>query len=118
MGRLFTCKGAAMRRHLALIAAGLLLARGAAGMCFEVRSADRLVYRSTQTPVDLSRPLHETVPAQFGRGATLMFFPIDEGCLNFDARVSAPVLGNEDVGSKFTASTAPPRNLDQFFRDR
>jgi hypothetical protein len=108
-----------MHKRLAfLIVAGLLLARGALAMCYEVYAGDRLVYRSTTTPVDLSRPLHETVPAQFGRGAALMFFPIDAGCLNFDARVSAPVLGNEDVGAKFGSANAPARNLDQYFRDR
>ena len=107
-----------MHKRLALIAAGLLLARGALAMCFEVYSGDRLVYRATRSPVDLSRPLHDTVPAQFGRGAALMFFPIDAGCLNYDARVSAPVLSNEDVGSKFSAAAAPARNLDQYFRDR
>jgi hypothetical protein len=107
-----------MDKRMILIAAGLLLTRGALAMCFEVYSGERLVYRSTETPVDMSRPLRETVPAAFGGGSTLLFFPETEGCTSQDARRSAPVLSNEDVGSKFTQAQGPARNLERFFRDR
>jgi hypothetical protein len=57
-----------------VLAATLLFAKGASALCFEAYAGDRLVYRSTEAPVDLSRPLHETVPARFGAGSTLLFF--------------------------------------------
>jgi hypothetical protein len=107
-----------MGKRMILIAAGLLLARGALAMCFEIHSGERLVYRSTQPPVDMSRPLHETVPAMFGGGSTLMFFPEADGCTSLDSRQSAPVLTNEDVGSNFTRAQGPARDLGQFFKDR
>lgn len=107
-----------MNKRMILIAVGLLLTQGALAMCYEVYSGERLVYRSTQTPVDMSRPLRETVPAAFGRGSTLMFFPEVEGCTSQDARVSAPVLTNEDVGSSFARAQGPARNLEPFFKDR
>jgi hypothetical protein len=107
-----------MDKRMILIAAGLLLPRGVLAMCFEVYSGERLVYRSTETPVDMSRPLRETVPAAFGGGSTLLFFPETEGCTSQDERRSAPVLTNEDVGSKFTQAQGPARNLERFFRDR
>ena len=107
-----------MGKRWMVFAAGFVLARAALAMCYEVYSGDRLVYRSTETPVDLSRPLHETVPGKFGRGSTLMFFPADGSCPSEDARVSAPVLSNEDVGSSFARGTGPARNLDRFFQAR
>ncbi|MGE5115607.1 MAG: hypothetical protein ACM3N6_03840 [Betaproteobacteria bacterium] len=98
-----------MSRNLMLIAAGLLLARGALAMCYEVYSGDRLVYRSVQPPVDLSRPLHESVPERFGRGSTLQFFADDSNCGIAGAAVgrSGPLLTNRDAARAAERSGLP-----------
>jgi hypothetical protein len=106
-------------RRFVATAAGLVLAQGALAMCYEVYSGkDRLVYRSTQPPVDLSQPLHETVPTRFGAGSTMMFFQAEGSCPSEDTRKSAPVLTEEDVGKAFGRSRGPARNLDRYFTDR
>ncbi|HEX7385177.1 MAG TPA: hypothetical protein VF291_12755 [Burkholderiaceae bacterium] len=88
-----------MSRRLMLIAAGLLLGRGAFAMCYEVYTGDHLVYRSVQPPVDLSLPLHESVPARFGPGSTLQFFTDDSNCGIAGAAVgrTGPLLTNRDA---------------------
>jgi hypothetical protein len=112
-----------MAKRLILIAAGMLLAQPALATCYAVYSGERLVFRSMTSPVDLSRSLHETVPARFGRGATLMFFPSSEGCTAIDVTAPpSPLLTNEEG----VRSTSPrgasrrdtPLDLGPFFNDR
>ena len=64
-----------MRRWKSLVLAPLLgLASAQALACFTVFDRDnRLVYQSERPPVDMSRPLHETVPQRFGAGAHMIF---------------------------------------------
>ena len=58
-------------------AASALQARAA---CYTVYVGNGIVYRSTTTPVDLSRPYSETLPARFGRGASMITSHDDTGC--------------------------------------
>lgn len=64
-----------MRRWTSLLLAPLLgLASIQALACYTVFDRDnRVVYQSERPPVDMSRPLHETVPSRFGNGAHMMF---------------------------------------------
>jgi hypothetical protein len=106
-----------------LIAAGLLLSQHALATCYAVYSGDRLVYRSVASPVDLSRPLHETVPARFGRGATMMFTASSEGCTTVDVSAPpSPLLTNEEgVRSSRPRGASRqdrPMDLGPYFNDR
>ncbi len=53
----------------ALSAAGALLATGPALACYTVYDGqNRIVYQAQAAPVDMSRPLHETMPRAFPGG--------------------------------------------------
>ncbi len=53
----------------ALFAAGALLAAAPALACYTVYDEqERIVYQALEAPVDMSRPLHETVPRAFPGG--------------------------------------------------
>ena len=64
-----------MRRWISLVLVPLLgLASAQALACFTVFDREnRLVYQSERPPVDMSRPLHETVPSRFGPGSHMIF---------------------------------------------
>ena len=63
----------------AALSAGLF-AHGASAACYVVYDANKqIVYRAQTPPVDLSRPLHETV-AQIAPGGTLVFSLDSQGC--------------------------------------
>lgn len=70
-------------RHAAACAAALfvgLFAQGASAACYVIYGADKqIIYRSQTPPVDLSRPLHETV-ARVAPGGTLVFSLDSHGC--------------------------------------
>lgn len=70
--------------RLVTTAAGALLAalyaQGSWAACYIVYGADKqIVYRSQLPPVDMSRPLHETVP-RIAPGGTLVFSLDSNGC--------------------------------------
>ena len=57
-----------------------LCGQNAMAACYVVYGAGQeVLYRSLHPPVDLSFPLHQTVPTVVP-GATLVFSPHDEGC--------------------------------------
>jgi hypothetical protein len=60
----------------------LLATGGASATCYAVYSNNQLVYQSFERPVDMSRPLSETVPARFGRGASMVFSEDERLCTN------------------------------------
>ncbi len=69
----------AIRFASAAMIAGLF-APGAWAACYVVYGADQqVIYRAQTPPVDLSRNLHETVPA-IAPGGTLVFWLDDYGC--------------------------------------
>jgi hypothetical protein len=58
-----------MRRPCLALFAVLAAASFNAGACYTVYDrADRVVYQSADPPVDMSRPLHETLPSRFPGG--------------------------------------------------
>jgi len=78
-----------MRRWKSLLLLPLGLASLQAMACYTVYdSSNRVVYQSERSPVDMSRPLHETLPARFP-GASMVFDDSRE-C----AVISSVALGN------------------------
>lgn len=77
-------KGKAMVARLrfgVLLGAGVVLAGAAQAACYTVMDTQGVVLSQTSTPpVDMSRPLHETVPARYGRGAHMVFGVADAPC--------------------------------------
>lgn len=58
-----------MKLSHAVLASTLLLAGGQAMACYVVYDKNnQVVYSSQEAPVDMTRPLHETVPAKFPGG--------------------------------------------------
>lgn len=78
---------------LVLALTGAVFSPAASAACYVVYGpAQQVLYRSTQPPVDLSYPLHRTVPV-LARGATLVFSPDNHGCdveVHLLAQQSAP----------------------------
>lgn len=72
-----------MPRYWSAAAAALLAAiasPSALASCYVVYGPDAdIVYRASRPPVDLSRPIHETLPA-VAPGGTLVFTPDRLGC--------------------------------------
>lgn len=93
-----------------------LLAQAAGAMCFEVYAGEQLVYRATQAPVSLAQPLGQTVPARFGSGATMRFFPDESGC-TLGAGDSPIAVAAAELGGTGNDG-GPARELARFFRDR
>jgi hypothetical protein len=58
--------------------------------------ADNVVYQSAKPPVDMSRPLHETVPAVFPGGHMI-----------FDAGAECPVISSVASGQRSSAGASP-----------
>ena len=77
-----------MKKHLILVALGLCASQVAFATCYSVYAGDRLAYQSIVAPVDLSKPLHETLPARFGPRAALVFSAADVGCVGGATAVS------------------------------
>lgn len=91
-----------MNRLVCAAAAAVLsavLSPSALAACYVVYGADKdIIYRDVHAPVDLSRQLHETVPA-VAPGATLVFTPDIGGC-------ESPIH-NLPVGLSQAAAGAP-----------
>lgn len=61
-------------------AACALLANAAHSACYTVYKGDQVVFQSVSAPVDMSRPLSQTVPTLFGAGAVMVFRPDSDAC--------------------------------------
>jgi hypothetical protein len=68
-----------LRRSYLLLCAALGAASFNASACYTVYDrSDRVVYQSESPPVDMSRPLHETLPSRFPGGQ--LVFDTSETC--------------------------------------
>ena len=64
-----------------LLTAALLTGAGAQAACYTVLGPRGQVLSETSTPpVDMSHPLHQTVPHKYGSGAVLVFGLADSNC--------------------------------------
>ena len=81
--------------------AGILAAASAQAYCFHVYRGPLEIYRSTRSPVDMSRPLGETVTARFGSGAYMVFVPDSTDCPAFELYPNqpSPVLDDSSLRS-------------------
>jgi hypothetical protein len=77
---------------------GLACVQAVAGCYTVYDQSNRIMFQSSKPPVDMSLPLHETVPARFPGGA--MVFDIDGGC----PVVSSVAMGN---GGMVTTTSSP-----------
>ena len=85
-----------------------VLSPSALAACYVVYGADKdILYRDAHPPVDLSRQLHETVPA-VAPGATLVFTPDSGGCES--------TIHNLPVGWSQAATGAPGAAGEGFVR--
>ena len=67
---------------IALVAGAAALASiSVQASCYIVRNAKgQIISESPNPPVDMSQPLHDTVPRKFGAGATMSFGVVDPDC--------------------------------------
>lgn len=86
-----------MKLSQAVLAATLVLAGGQALACYVVYDKNnRIVYSGQEPPVDMSLPLHETVPKKFP-GGSLVFgeadaCPSEAGFPSLSTSVRSPLL--------------------------
>lgn len=87
-----------MKKAIFLLAAGLF-GTGAWASCYTVLGPKgELLSESRNPPVDMSYPLHQTVPARFGPGAVLVFGIADGDCggrVDRFAAVAGPARASE-----------------------
>lgn len=69
------------KKSWAVLAAGLLFAAASQAGCYTVINGKGIIVSQTSTPpVDMSRPLHETIPVRYGKGARMIFGVADDSC--------------------------------------
>jgi hypothetical protein len=87
-----------MKRFFTLLAAcGFALSAQSA--CYIVYKADRLIYQSSQPPVDTRYQYHATVPQRFGQGSTLIYLSNNDNCSSIGTLVQVvePGPGSRDA---------------------
>ena len=95
-------------KHAVILLAASLFSAGSWASCYTVLGPKgEVLQESTNPPVDMSYPLHQTVPERFGEGAVLVFGIADGNCgAALDPyddtglkRVSAPAGGIQPAAS-------------------
>jgi hypothetical protein len=106
-----------MKRILApLILLAGWLPLHATAVCFTVYEGDRIVYRDTVTPIDLSGPISEALPAKYP-GGRLLINPENDHCtlispvtavnIRAPAEAPAPIASAQPVAAAPQAAPAP-----------
>ena len=91
----------ALTAFAALCCLGLGLPETASASCFFVFSGNQLIYRSTRSPIDLSKAIHTGMVGRFA-GAHLTMIPDERGC---------PELLTNGISDTFaTSGTNAPRS--------
>jgi hypothetical protein len=102
---------------------GLLLVGANAMACYTVYdSANRVIYRGTDTPVDMSLPLREAVGQRFPAGSSLVF-DLSPNCTPISiaqvARPTGPMVPPGTIRMERTGRTASPTsNASPLLTDR
>ncbi len=101
---------------------GLAFIVNAEAACYSVYAGDHLLFQSVHSPVDLSKPLSETIPSQFGPEASMVTAPNEEGCMELRgvsqiSDTSAASLGGAGLRRPSSSQGAgkPVADLDAFF---
>lgn len=86
-----------MKRQIAF-ATACVVSLGASAACYTVfEKSGKVIYQSEKAPVSLAYPLHETVPARFGAGATMAFTTDFGSCIPVGGGEERTKRGGEDV---------------------
>ena len=88
----------------------------ASAACFTVLGKDgQTIFQSDTTPVDLSMPLHETVPARFDPGASMVFSmdTLATDCIPVGAKSEAQAKRGDDVMSTVFANVRPLQRISK-----
>ena len=73
--------GSLTLKNLFVILAACGLSLSAYANCYSVYSpASKLIFQSSEAPVDTRFEYHDTVPQRFGRGATLVYVNDEQSC--------------------------------------
>jgi len=102
-------------RLICIASLGIVSVLPAQAACYTVYQSNRIVYRSTTPPVDLSRPYSETLPARFGSGASVIEVNDETGCSQVVLAGGTPPEGisrGGSAGSGKTGGAAKPRPSD------
>lgn len=90
----------AMKKQLLILATALLAAAGAQASCYTVLGPKGdILSQSPNPPVNMSRPLHETVTNKYGPGAHMVF-----GIAEADCGQRVETWGNDGTVKKTAAS--------------
>jgi len=90
----------AMKKHIVILATALLAAAGAQASCYTVLGPKgNILSQSPNPPVNMSRPLHETLANKYGPGATMVF-----GIAENDCGQRTETWGNDGTAKKAAAS--------------
>ena len=90
----------AMKKHIVILATALLAAAGAQASCYTVLGPKgNILSQSPNPPVNMSRPLHETLANKYGPGATMVF-----GIAENDCGQRTETWGNDGTAKKTAAS--------------
>jgi hypothetical protein len=98
---------------LAVAAAGALPAAASASCYFVYSAKNELIYRSTISPVDLSRPISESLRGRFA-GGHLVMIPDETGCPDLlsdgESRLFATLgFSNKGAGGRRRRRSTPRR---------
>lgn len=112
-------------RLICIASLGVVSVLPAQAACYTVYQSNRIVYRSTTPPVDLSRPYSDTLPARFGSGASVIEANDETGCSQVVLAGGTPPEGisrGGAAGSGKTGAAKPrpsdaPASLDAVFVD-
>jgi len=99
---------AALIASMVLLTGGLPI--GALAACYTIfDDKGTLVHQASSPQVDMSRPLHETVPRMFGPGAMMEFSVLDTDCRPVgDQGLLVPYAQAQPVSAQAPAAITKP----------
>ncbi len=93
-------------------------AAGAQAACYTVMGPKgEIISQSSTPPVDMSYQLHQTVPYQYGKGATLVFGIAESNCgpavdVYYDLQTTQVAYRDERAGRQRVGARAPRRDRE------
>ncbi|WP_051676076.1 hypothetical protein [Polaromonas glacialis] len=102
-----------MKNVFAILAACGLSMSAHAG-CYSVyHPGGKLIYQSSEAPVDTRHEYHRTVPQRFGQGATLVYVNDNQPCLDMGALVGVSGSSAGRVAGMDGRTQARPGRADR-----